>query len=141
MVVEPHDKGIEEDRSTPGDVAEEGGALDGCGLTGGGGGASGGVEHVGQPQGSTAGWVEDIAAEFLVVYPQYGGGFLRGGRVEEAVASSQTASLPDSGKAQVVDGSKETPQAVGLLLRDAEDLQAVLNEVPHVRCTANTLRL
>ena len=32
---------------------------------------------------------------------------------------------------EVVDGSKEAPQAFGFLLGDVEDVETVLNEVPH----------
>ena len=47
----------------------------------------------------------------------------------------------DSSKSQVVDGSQQGPEAQGFLLRDAQDLQAVLDEVPHIASTLLSLGL
>lgn len=51
------------------------------------------------------------------------------------------ATFLDTSKSQVVNGSQQGPQAHSLLFRDVQDIQAVLNQVPHITSTLLTLRL
>ena len=47
----------------------------------------------------------------------------------------------DAGIAEVVDGSQERPETQRLVLRDAQDVETVLDEVPDIRCTLHSLLL
>ena len=47
----------------------------------------------------------------------------------------------DTGVAKVIDGCQQGPQTMGLFFRDFQHIQAVLDQLPNIGSTLNTLLL